>query len=156
MEINATLFGQMITFAIFVCFTMKVVWPVLESQLEERKKKISEGLAAAEMGHKTLERSEIDAKNQISQAREKCHNILEEAEKQAAWILEQAKEQAIKEKETILSSGYGQIDQAITQARQELKEELSSLVIHGVETILGRSITPTDHEKFLDGLAKKL
>ena len=48
MNINLTLFGQMVAFTIFVWFTMKFVWPPLAKAIEDRKAKIADGLAAAE------------------------------------------------------------------------------------------------------------
>ena len=55
MSITATLIGQMITFGLLVWFTMKFVWPPLLQALEERKKKIADGLAAGEKGKQELE-----------------------------------------------------------------------------------------------------
>ena len=52
MNFNATLIGQTISFAAFVWFCMKFVWPPIMQALEERKAKIADGLAAA--------RAEID------------------------------------------------------------------------------------------------
>ena len=54
MNINATLFGQMITFALFTWFTMKFVWPPVMQALGERQKKIADGLAAGERGQHEL------------------------------------------------------------------------------------------------------
>ena len=62
MSINMTLIGQMITFFIFVMFTMYFVWPPMEKALEDRKLKISEGLLAADKGHKILQDAEISSK----------------------------------------------------------------------------------------------
>jgi len=46
-NLNLTLLGQMISFAIFVWFCMKYVWPPIMSALEERQSKIAQGLAEA-------------------------------------------------------------------------------------------------------------
>ena len=48
MSINATLIVQMIVFAILVWFTMKFVWPPITAALDERAKKIADGLSAAD------------------------------------------------------------------------------------------------------------
>jgi F-type H+-transporting ATPase subunit b len=57
-EFNVTLLGQAITFAILVWFTMKFVWPPLTNMMEERAKRIADGLAAAERGKQDLEAAE--------------------------------------------------------------------------------------------------
>lgn len=156
MNIGATLFGQMITFAIFVWFTMKFVWPMLETTLEERKKKIADGLAAAEKGHKTLENAEDFAKKQVNQTKEKTHQMIEQAGKQAAQIIEDAKQAALKERDTILASGHAQIEQAVHQAKSELQQQVAQLVVQGTEKILDRSINVEDHQSVLQQISKKL
>ena len=55
MNINATLIGQAIWFALFVFFCMKFVWPPISRALEERKQKIAEGLSAADRAERDLE-----------------------------------------------------------------------------------------------------
>lgn len=58
MEFNVTLLGQAITFAILVWFTMKFVWPPLTNMMDERAKRIADGLAAGERGKQDLEAAE--------------------------------------------------------------------------------------------------
>ena len=58
MNINLTLFGQAISFAIFVWFCVKYVWPPVLKALEERESRIADGLAAAEKGQQDLESAE--------------------------------------------------------------------------------------------------
>ena len=55
MNINATLIGQMISFALLVWFTMKFVWPPVTKALAERQQRIADGLAAGERGKHELE-----------------------------------------------------------------------------------------------------
>nr|NDG07520.1 F0F1 ATP synthase subunit B [Oxalobacteraceae bacterium] len=43
MNLNATLFAQLVVFFILALFTMKYVWPPLMKALDERANKISEG-----------------------------------------------------------------------------------------------------------------
>ena len=50
MDINITLLGEMLTFAVLVCVMMKYVWPPMMQMIEERQKKIADGLEAGERG----------------------------------------------------------------------------------------------------------
>ena len=156
MNINATLLGQMITFAIFVWFTMKFVWPMLESALEERKKKIADGLAAAEVGHKTLEKAENEARERLQKAKEHCEEIIFQTNKQAEKILEDAKKQSLQERNDIVASGHLQVEQAGKLARSELQSVVAGLVVDGAEKILSRSINVEDHSQLLDKVVKGL
>lgn len=156
MDIGATLLGQMITFAIFVWFTMKFVWPLLEQAMDERQRKISDGLAAAEKGHYTLEAAQERAKREVRETREKCSQMIDQANHQANQILEKAREEAHYERKQIVESGQLHVEQALNQAKMELQDQLSDLVITGAQKIIGRSIQPQDHEDILQKLSKEL
>ena len=55
MNLNLTLIGQAIAFAVFVWFCMKFVWPPVMQALQERQKKIADGLDAASRATRDLE-----------------------------------------------------------------------------------------------------
>ncbi len=156
MNINATLLGQMITFAIFVWFTMKMVWPLLDQALIERRKKIADGLAAAEKGHQTLREAKTDAKGQVKQARAQSEDIVGNATKQASQIIEEAKAAAVQERNDIIASGHKHVEQALQQAKLELQQQVAKLAVQGAEKILARTINPSDHKDLLDNLSKEL
>jgi len=149
-DINATLIGQMITFALFVWFTMKYVWPELEKILKARQQKVAEGLAAAERGHKELEISQKYAIQHIHEARSRAVEALEQAKKQAALIIEQAKAEANREREQIVALGHGEVDLERRKAREELQQELIDLTIASSEKLLGRVMTEKDHQELLE------
>lgn len=156
MDINATLIGQMITFAIFVIFTMKVVWPPLLKALEERRRKIADGLAAAERGHHDLE-----------VAKHKAHDIIQDAKGQAATIIEQANQRAHKIDEAAREEGRGivermkelaetEIAQARLEAQQALRGEVVSLALDAAEKLLGKNIDKAANQALLDDLVKEV
>ncbi len=156
MNINLTLIGQSIAFLVFVWFCMKFIWPPLMSALEERKKNIAEGLAAAERGRKEQELSEQRATEVIREARGKAAEIIAGAEKRGAEIVEEAKSDAKVEGERIISAAQSEIEQEINRAREALRGDLATLVTAGAEQILGKEIDATTHSKMLDELATQL
>ena len=156
MDINATLFGQMITFAIFVWFSMKYVWPVLEKTLHERQQSISEGLAAAERGHKELEVSQKYAIQHIHEARSHAVDIIEEAKKEALVLLEQAKKRAIEVQQESVLAGKREIAQARLSVQDDLEKELFNLVVGSTEKVIGRLLQPADQKILLDTTLDKL
>jgi len=156
MDLNATLLGQMITFAIFVWFTMRVIWPLLTAQLDARKKIIADGLAAAEEGRKILETAEQTAKNKIHEAKLHCYKLLEDADQQSTLILENARQVARQEREEIIASAQVAIDRAVIKAKHDLQSKVTDLAMLGAEKILQRSVNQQDHEKMLQELAKSL
>lgn len=150
MDINATLWGQMITFAIFVWFTMKYVWPVLQATLQARQHKIAEGLEAAERGHKELEISQKSAIKHIRESRIEAQQILDLARKQATMIIEAAKNEANQEREKILNLGKAEIEQQLKMSELALQKKVISLVSASTEKLIQRSLTAEDQNTLLE------
>jgi F-type H+-transporting ATPase subunit b len=155
-HINATLFGQMITFAIFVWFTMRIIWPMLSSALMERKKRIADGLAAAEQGNKILSEAEEKARAKIQEAKQHCYKIIEEADLEVVDMIAKGRAQAQKERDEIIASAMSDLARAVKQAKADLQDQVAALIVIGAEKILERSINPEDHKQMLNSLAKKL
>jgi F-type H+-transporting ATPase subunit b len=149
-DINATLFGQMITFALFVWFTMKFIWPIMEKTLKDRQEKIAQGLMAAERGHKELEIAKKTATTEIRQAREQAASIVEQAHKQAVLLLEEAKESALQERERILQAGRNEVEQERRETKSQLRGEIVQLVTKTTEKLLARSLTDADQKNLLE------
>jgi F-type H+-transporting ATPase subunit b len=149
-NINETLIGQMITFALFVWFTMKYVWPLLEKTMQERKEKIAEGLAAAERGHKELELAKDLAAREMRNAKKKAEESIERARKQAVDIVEEARREANREREYIVEMGNAEVEQQRRIAEDKLKKDLVELVVLGTEKLLKRNIDSKDQITLLD------
>lgn len=150
MNINETLIGQMITFALFVWFTMKFVWPLLEKTMQERKEKIAEGLAAAERGHKELELAKDIAVREIRDAKIKAEESIDRARKQAVDIVEEARREANRQREHIVEMGNAEVEQQRRIAENKLKKDLVELVVKGTEKLLKRNIDSKDQITLLD------
>ncbi len=156
MGINATLLGQMIAFAIFVWFTMKFVWPVISAAMEERQKRISEGLAAAERGRKDLEDAESAKAELLKEARAKANEMLEQANRRANEIVEDSRETARLEGEKQFAQAKAQIEQELNRAKRELREQVVSLAITGATRVLEREVDGQAHNDLLNNLARQL
>jgi F-type H+-transporting ATPase subunit b len=156
MELNATLFGQMITFLIFALVVINFVWPPISQALDERKKKISDGLLAAEEANQKLELAEVESSRLLSKTKSKCDKLLQEAQQRAGFIVEQSRVEAEDTKSKVLESGYKELELALNKAKIDLQNEYSSLVIKGAEKVISRSINQHDHKNLLDNLSREL
>ncbi len=156
MNINATLLGQAITFAILVWFTMRFVWPPLIKAMEERAKRIADGLAAADKGRHDMELAEARAKQVLRDGKHQAQEAIAHAQKRADEIVEEAKSAARVEGERIVSAAKAQVDQEIQQAKEQLQHEVAKLAIVGAERILMREVDASAHRDILDQLAKQI
>tara|TARA_R110002050_G_scaffold269917_2_gene412571 strand:- start:114367 stop:114837 length:471 start_codon:yes stop_codon:yes gene_type:complete len=156
MNLNATIIGQMIAFALFVGFCMKYVWPPIMAALDERKKKIADGLAAAERGKHEQELAEKRAQQVIHEAKEQANEIITQAQRRGNEIVDESKENARVEGERILVSAQAEIKQEANRARDELRTKVGSVAIAGAAKILSREIDDKAHTDLLEELVSRI
>jgi F-type H+-transporting ATPase subunit b len=156
LDINVTLIVQMLVFAAFVLFTMKLVWPPLSKALEERQEKIADGLSAAERGRKELELAQHRVKDELKQAKIQAAEIIEKANKRAALILDEAKEDAKAEAQKVLKLGKEQLQQDVNHAKDSLRKQVAQLAVAGAEKILRREIDKKQNTALLDELIEEI
>ncbi|MDU0810049.1 MAG: F0F1 ATP synthase subunit B [Burkholderia sp.] len=156
MNLNATLFAQMIVFLILAWFTMKFVWPPLINALDERSKKISDSLIAAEKSKTELEIVHKQISKELTQARNDGQRRIAEAEKYAQAIADKIKASAQSEAALIITRAKMNADQQIIKAREILRNEIASLAVKGAEQILKREIDQKTHTDLLNKLKSEL
>lgn len=156
MNINYTLIGQMIFFAVFVLFCMKYVWPPITAAMKEREKKISDGLAAADRASKDLELAQKKAVDDLKEAKAQAAELIEQANKRASQIVDEAKETARQEGDRILTAAKSEVEQERNRVREELRSEVAAVAIAGAEKILAAEIDASKHSKLLDQLASEI
>jgi len=156
LNINLTLIGQAISFAIFVWFCMKYVWPPITSALEQRKKTISDGLSAAELGQQALEKAKLEVESKIAEAKTEAKNIVSMAEKRQGDILDEANTKASEEASKKLKLAEQEVDQLAMRLKESLKQDVSRLVVEGAEMILKKEIDKKVHDKAIQDLVTKI
>lgn len=156
MNINLTLIAQLVSFAVFVWFTMRFVWPPLVQAMDERKAKIADGLAAAERGAHEQELAEKRAAETIVQAKQQAAEIKANAEKQASMIVEEAKNKAQEEGSRQLAAAQAEIEQETNKAREQLRGKVAELAIVGAEKILRKEIDANAHKDIVDAVAQQI
>ncbi len=156
MNINATLLGQAIAFALFVIFCQKYVWPPIIGALRERQKNIADGLAAASRAEGDLELAQKNATAKIKEAKDQASELLSQANKRADGIVDEAKVEANEERTRILASAQTEIEQETNRAREELRASVARLVVEGASAILKREVDEKAHAEILDDLARQL
>ncbi len=156
MNLNATLFAQLVVFFILAWFTMQFVWPPIVKALDERAKKIADGLAAAERGKQDLELATKRSTDALREGKEKAAELIANAEKRAAQVIEEAKATAKTEADRIVAGAKAEIDQEAVRAKEQLREQVSALVVAGAEQILRREINAQAHADILATIKQDL
>ncbi len=156
MSINATLFVQAIVFAILVWFTMKFVWPPIAVALDERAKKIADGLAAADKAKSELSSANQRVEAELVKSRNETAVRLADAERRAQGIIEEAKARATEEGAKIVAAAKVEAEQQTVRARESLREQVAALAVKGAEQILRKEVNAGVHADLLSRLKTEL
>jgi F-type H+-transporting ATPase subunit b len=156
MNINATLIGQAIVFLILIWFTVKFIWPPLLKAIEDRQKKIADGLAAAERGQKELQASHGEAAGIVNEARDKALKIVEQANRRSSEIIEEARATAIAEGQRLVGDARQEVQLEQARARDALRKDVAQLAVAGASRLLEREIDPQAHADLIEKLAREI
>jgi F-type H+-transporting ATPase subunit b len=156
MNLNFSLVAEALTFAAFIWFTVKFVWPPMLRAIEARQKTIADGLAAAEQGRRSLEISTRQADDEIRRARERASDVISQADKRVAQMIEEARNAAKEEGNREKAAAKAEIEQELSRAREQLRDHVAALAVAGAEKILRREVDAKAHADLLDSIKRQL
>ena len=156
MNINGTLVAQAIVFALLVLFSMKFVWPPITAALDERARKIADGLAAADKAKAELSVANKRVEEELATSRNESAVRLAEAERRAHAMIEEAKARATEEGAKIIAAAKVEAEQQTVKARETLREQVAALAVKGAELILRKEVNAGVHADLLGRLKTEL
>lgn len=156
MNFNFTLIAQAIMFVLFILFCYKLVWPHLMRMIEKRQKEIADGLAAAERGKRDLAQAESKVAQTLDEAKQRATEIIAQSERRAAQLIEEAKNTAKNEGDRERASAKAEIQQAVSRAKESLRDQVAALAVAGAEKILQREVNAQSHADLLTQLRRDL
>ena len=156
MNINATLIGQAIVFLILIWFSVKFIWPPLLKAIDDRRKKIADGLAAAERGQKELHQASGEAQAIVGEAREKALRIVDQANRRSNEIIEEARSTAIAEGQRLVGDARQEVALEQARARDALRKDVAQLAVAGASRLLEREVDAKTHADLIEKLAREI
>ncbi|AWI50559.1 MULTISPECIES: F0F1 ATP synthase subunit B [Actinobacillus] len=156
MNLNATLIGQLIAFALFVWFCMKFVWPPLINAIETRQANIADALASAEKAKQEQADTKVLVEQELVKAREEAQHIIDLATKRRNEILESVQAEAEAERLRIIEQGYAEVESERKRVQEELRQKVAALAVAGAEKIVGRSVDAAANNDIIDKLVAEL
>ena len=156
MNLNVTIIIQMLAFLAVGWFTMKYIWPVILGAMDEREKKIADGLAAGNRAEKELQEAQAKADKVVGDAKEQASQIKDQASQMASKIKDQAKSDALSEKERQLTAAKVEIEQEANRAKDTLRKQVAGLAVAGTEQLLSKELDAAKHADLLDDLIKEI
>jgi len=156
MNLNATLFIQSVVFIVLGWVTMKFIWPPLMGAIQERQKKIADGLAAADKGARSLDDAKVVVSDLLKDARAQAAKIVDQAGRRSNEMIEEAKATASAEGQRLVGEAKQEVALESNRARAQLSKEVATLAVSGASKLLGREIDAKTHADLLDKLALEI
>ena len=156
MNINATLLAQTFIFVVFVFICYRYVWPPILSMMNEREKRIADGLEAAKKADDSLEEAKLASAKELEGAKKQAAEIIEKANARATQIVGDAKSKAEDEAEKIITSGSKNLENEINKTKEQLRSDLSEIVVDTAQKIIDAEIDPGKHDELIKKAAKEI
>jgi F-type H+-transporting ATPase subunit b len=156
MNFNLALIIQTASFILLGLFTMKFIWPPLIKAIEDRQKKIADGLAAADKGEKSLAEAKDAAADIVKEARGQANKIVDQAHKREVEMIDEAKSTAVAEGQRLIAEAKQEVSIESNRAREQLRKDVAALAVAGASKLLGREIDAKAHADLLDKLALEI
>ena len=156
MSLNATLIAQLVVLFIFAWVMMSFVWPPIVKALDERAKKIADGLSAADKAKSELVNANKRVEEQLAAARTDATQRLADAERLAQSMIEEAKSRANDEGAKIVAAAKAEAEQEAIKVRETLRDQVAALAVKGAEQILRKEVNASVHAGLLAQLKTEL
>ncbi len=156
MSITITLIVQALAFFAVAWLVMKFGWPHILAAIEDRQKKIADGLAAADRGQKDLDEAKAKASEVVREARDRAIQIVDQANRRSSELIDEAKHTAVAEGERLVSAARAEITTESVKARDGLRREVGQLVVTGAGRLLGREVDAKAHAELINQLATEI
>jgi len=156
MNLTATLIIQSLVLLILGWVTMKFIWPPLIAAIEERQRKIAEGLAAADKGDKSLAEAQTAAVDIVKEARAQAAKIVDQANRRSNEMIDEAKTTANAEGQRLVKEAHEEVALEKGRLRDQLRAEVGTLAIAGATRVLGREIDARAHADLIEQLALEI
>ena len=156
MNINATLLAQAIVMIVFVAICWRYIYPPILAVMQEREKKISDGLEAAKKADDSLEEAQLAFNQELDKAKAEAAELIDKANQRASQIVGDAKGKAQDEADKILDSASKTNENETNKAKEELKSQMSEIIIDTTQKILDQEISSEKHDDLLKKAAAEL
>ncbi|MCH8345417.1 MAG: F0F1 ATP synthase subunit B [Chloroflexi bacterium] len=145
-----SLIAQLINFTILLIVLGWAFKKFLFPLMDERRKRIQEGLEASDEAKKRLAQTETETAAELDKARQEGQGLIGQAQQMSARIQEEARQSARAETETLLERARSEIQLERDAAIADLRREFADLTITAAERVIRRSLDRTAHRELIE------
>jgi F-type H+-transporting ATPase subunit b len=150
LTINATLVAQLIIFLLMVVVLYRLAWGPILSALEARRKRIAEGLQAAEEAQKQRALAEQEYRQRMEEARRQGQALIDQVTKRAEVLRQELEAKAKEQADQVIARARSEIQAERQRAVQELRTQVADLAVLAAERIVGESLDAKKHKELID------
>jgi F-type H+-transporting ATPase subunit b len=144
------LLAQIVNFIVLLVVLRLVLYKPILRMLDERKKRISEGLNAAEIARAEAAQAQANIEAQLDQARREGQEVVANAQQIATRIQADAREQASRERDTAIERARAEIALERDRAIADLRGEFADLTVSAAERVINQSLDRQAHTRVID------
>ena len=150
LTLNGTLFAQLLIFLVTLAFLYRVAWGPLLAFLEARRKRIQEGMEAAEQAKREREAAEREYKARLEEARREGQRILDRIAKEGEDLRKELEAKARQDADAIITRARSEIQQERQSAIQDLRRQVADLAVLAASRIVRENLDAAKHRELIE------
>ncbi len=147
---NSTFVVELVAFLGVLYFLRRYVLPRVNGAIEQRQKKIQQGVEDAEKAKKRAEEAEADYRKTIDRARQEARTLIDEANRLGEQLKVELRQKGEQEYERLVSRAQSDIDASARRVSEELRQNMSDTVIMVVRKVVGEGLDADAHRELID------
>ena len=144
------LLAQVVNFTLLLVILRLLLYKPIMKMLDDRKKKIDEGLRAAELARAEAVSAQANIQAQLDMARKEGQDVVANAQAIAGRIQQEAREQSTRDRETALERARADIQRETDTAIATLRGEFADLTVSAAEKVINQSVDRPAHQRIID------
>ncbi len=145
-----TLLAQIVNFVILFGLMYLVAYKPIMRMLDERSRKIKEGMEQTELIKEQAARAEEEAEKRIEAASKEGQEVIARAARMGEETRQEADQKARQEAELLIARARMEIQRERDEAIDELRKEFADLTVLAAEKIIDRSLDKEAHRQVID------
>lgn len=150
------LLAQIVNFLVLLFILQKLMYKPILKVLQERKRRIEEGLSNAEEIKRRLEATTEEEAKRILEAAREGAKIIKESSDIGVQLIAEAKKKAEELYQQILDQAHAQVRADKEKMMQEVKDELSGIVMIALEKVTGKAFDKSKQKEFVDDAVRSI
>lgn len=150
LALNGTLIAELIAFGIMVLILARYAYPPIMRAAEARQKQIEDGVKAAQEAERRLQEVQREVEQTLAEARGQAREMINRAHQEAAAEAEELRNRGRQDAEAQAEKARGDIQAEKDRAVQELRAQVSALVVDAAGKVLGAAIDEKAHARLIE------